>query len=184
MSELTYKKMLEIRANRDPSYDGIFYVGVKSTRIYCLPSCKARLPLLENIQFLPQRDDGVKLGYRGCKRCKSEEFPHTAPVWIDTIVSEMKNRTSHRITEKDLEDMAQVNITTIRRIFKNRFNISLMAYYRKIRLDKAKRLIEGGFNFRDVAKDCGFMSLSGFRDAFIKEYGISPAAERFLILCK
>lgn len=183
MSEITYNKMLEIRSNKAKSYDGIFYVGVNSTRIYCLPSCKARLPLLKNIIFFASREEAVEQGFRGCKRCKSAVFPNTSPKWLDEVVDYMKSVTDDRITENKIVEIAGVDITTIRRSFKSRFQISLMAYHRKLRLDLAKRQIEEGSDCRKVARNYGLKSISGFRDAFVKEYGVSPATERSILLC-
>ncbi|MFX0090222.1 MAG: Ada metal-binding domain-containing protein [Candidatus Hodarchaeota archaeon] len=178
MKELTYETMLEARLARDPFYDGKFYVGISSTGIYCLPSCKARQASEKNIVFFLNRDDAEKAGFKGCKRCKAEFFPNVAPKWLKEIVSYMKENLNNRIDESTLIELSKTDITTIRRYFKTHFNTSPMAYHRKLRLEHAKKLIDQGANYLSAAFESGFKSISGFREAFIKEYGITPAEGR------
>ncbi|MFX1536470.1 MAG: Ada metal-binding domain-containing protein, partial [Promethearchaeota archaeon] len=175
MQELTYEVMLKARLARDPSYDGKFYVGIISTGIYCLPSCKAKQASKDNLLFFLSRDEADEAGFRGCKRCKAEQFPNVMPVWFEDVISYMKSNMSIKLDENRLSEIAQVDITTIRRHFKAHFNISLMTYHRKLRLAHAKILIDNGADYLTAAFEIGFQSVSGFREAFIKEYGVTPA---------
>ena len=68
MQTLTENQMIHAMQTNDSRYDGRFFVGVHSTGIYCLPSCKARLPKLKNVRFYPTREDALAAGLRGCKR--------------------------------------------------------------------------------------------------------------------
>jgi AraC family transcriptional regulator of adaptative response / DNA-3-methyladenine glycosylase II len=86
MKHLSRQMMIEAMRRNDASYDGRFYVGVHSTGIYCLPSCKAKLPLLKNIVFYKTREEAIAAGLRGCKRCKSEQFPDVLPDWLKSAV--------------------------------------------------------------------------------------------------
>ena len=178
MQGLTYEVMLKARLSRDPSYDGKFYVGIVSTGIYCLPSCKAKQASQENMLFFLSREEANEAGFRGCKRCKAEQFPNITPEWFEDVISYMKSNLHNKLDENRLIEIAQVDITTIRRHFKANLNISVMTYHRKLRLAHAKRLIDNGADYLTAAFESGFQSVSGFREAFIKEYGVTPAEGR------
>ena len=77
--------MVKAMLTNDSKYNGQFYVGVHSTGIYCLPSCKAKKPKLENVVFYPTREEAIAAGLRGCKRCKSEKFPDVLPEWLHSV---------------------------------------------------------------------------------------------------
>lgn len=172
--KLDYEQMFKSTIERDKEFDGLFYVGVLSTKIYCLPSCKARKPLKKNIIFFEKRKDAIFKGFRGCKRCRAEYFPDESPFWFDSVCTLLKNEIERKLTEKDLAQVASVNISTIRRYFKIRFQLTPLAFHRKLRLQYARKLIETGEKYRNVSSRCGFRSSSGFRKAFTKEFGLSP----------
>lgn len=174
MEKLTYKRMLEATRTCDATYDGKFYVGVTTTKIYCLPSCKAKLPLIKNIIFFRDRDEAIAAGFRGCKRCKSEYFPNVAPPWLEAVFSFLKKEMTNKIKENKLVEIAKVDITTIRRYFKSYYQTTPIAFHRKLRLEHARKMLEEGVDYLTVAYECGFESASGFRDAFVKEYGLPP----------
>ena len=174
MKKLDRKLMMKATMTRDSAFDGIFYVGVKTTGIYCLPSCKAKKPFPKNIVFFKNREDAKKAGLRGCNRCKSESFPDVEPKWFKSVVIYLQNERSRKASEKRLTAFAGVNISTIRRHFKNRFNTTVMAFHRRLRLERAKEILKNGSGYLDAAFDCGYESLSGFRNAFIKVFGNPP----------
>ena len=150
--------MIEAMSHNDSTYDGKFYVGVHSTGIYCLPSCRARLPLLKNVAFYPTR----------------ERFPDVLPDWLGTVLTHMKAHQSARLTESDLAHVAGVDISTIRRYFKQHHGLTPLAFHRKLRLEHARSLIESGSDYLSAAFECGYESASGFRDAFVREFGQPP----------
>lgn len=166
--------MLEASLTRDTTFDGKFYVGVLTTKIFCLPSCKAKKPHIENILFFKDREEAIVAGYRGCRRCKAAQYPNTAPAWLEDIFSLMKKEVNRRISETELAQLAKADITTIRRYFKSRFQMTPTAFHRKLRLNHAKKMIEKGTDCPTAAVNCGFKSYSGFRDAFVKEYRLLP----------
>jgi AraC family transcriptional regulator of adaptative response/methylated-DNA-[protein]-cysteine methyltransferase len=173
-----YKKnedqLFLICKNNDSSFDGDFYLGVLSTKIYCLPSCKAKMPLRKNIKFYKEKSEAVSDGLRGCKRCRSEFYPLTQPQWLDILLEKIENTIDHKLEKTELEKIANVDISTIRRYFKRYFGSTLGDYHRKIRLEYAKELIKNGTPILDLPYLTGFSSLSGFRSAFYKEFGKTP----------
>jgi AraC family transcriptional regulator of adaptative response/methylated-DNA-[protein]-cysteine methyltransferase len=166
--------MLNAFINSDARYNGKFYVAVKSTKIYCLPSCTAKQPLEKNILFFDTQDEAISAGFRGCLRCRSEFYPNIKPDWFENVNDFIKSNKHLRIREFQLEDIAGVDITTIRRYFKYYHHMTPLSYHRKIRLNFAKELIRNGTNQIIAAYQVGYESMSGFRDAFVKEFSITP----------
>ena len=174
MKQLTYDEMVAAMRSNDAQCDGRFYVGVHSTRIYCLPSCKARLPKLSNVRFYATREDALAAGLRGCKRCRSDRFPDVLPDWIKRLVSFMREHQNERLSEACLVTSAGVDITTIRRHFTKKLGMTPLAFNRRQRLLHARRLLESGTDYLTCVYECGYESASGFRDAFVRQFGVTP----------
>jgi AraC family transcriptional regulator, regulatory protein of adaptative response / methylated-DNA-[protein]-cysteine methyltransferase len=177
MLHLTDKEMMRAFRANDRHYDGKFYVAVKSTGIYCLPSCKARLPKVENVVFYDRREEAIAAGYRGCKRCKSERYPDTLPAWLHDILKFMSDNRNVRLTEGKLTAMVAVDISTVRRYFKEQLGITPLAFHRRLRLNHARELIDSGHDYLEAAYECGYESASGFREAFKRTFGYPPGRE-------
>ncbi len=158
----------------DASYDGKFFVCVKTTKIYCLPSCKAKLPLLKNVAFVQTREEAIAAGFRGCKRCRSEFFPDTRPPWLHVVLAIIDRSPSSKLDEQSLARIAGVDISTLRRYFKTYLRTTPLAMHRRKRLEHAHTLLRSGADYLTAAYETGFESASGFRDAFIKHYGYPP----------
>lgn len=78
--ERAYKKS-------DESYDGIFYFAVRSTGIFCRPSCSARKPLPKNVEYFSTAREAIFAGYRPCKRCRPLEVRGTPPDWVTKLLN-------------------------------------------------------------------------------------------------
>ncbi|UCE12565.1 MAG: methylphosphotriester-DNA--protein-cysteine methyltransferase family protein [Candidatus Heimdallarchaeota archaeon] len=174
MQKIPYTEMLKARKRRDARYDGRFYIGIRTMKTYCLPSCKAKLALEKNLVFFSTKEEAISAGYRSCKRCLAGQFPNTYPLWLEILLTYLKDKISEKITEDQLVQIANVDISTIRRHFKSLYGLTPISYHRKLRLMYAKELIEKGVEFKEIPSCCGFKSISGFRTAFIKEFGHSP----------
>lgn len=174
MVVLSHEQMVAAMRAKDPAFNGKFLVGVHSTGIYCLPSCKARAPLLRNVRFYTTGKAARAAGLRPCRRCHPEQFPFTQPVWARRLASHMEAHLATKFTEHDLAKIAGVNITTIRRHFKQLHGTTPLAFHRHLRLERARVLIEGGAGYLTAAYECGYQSASGFRDAFARQFGQPP----------
>ncbi|MBX2990956.1 MAG: methylphosphotriester-DNA--protein-cysteine methyltransferase family protein [Bacteroidetes bacterium] len=172
--KFTQEEMIAAMQNDDASYDGKFFVCVKTTKIYCLPSCKAKLPMMKNVVFVETREEAIAAGFRGCKRCRSEFYPNTQPPWLDSVLATIKQNTTRKLDEQLLATTGGVDISTIRRYFKSYMNTTPMAMHRRVRLEYAHSLMRNGSDYLTAAYETGFESSSGFRDAFIKQYGHPP----------
>lgn len=166
--------MIRAMRENDSRYNGRFYVGVHSTRIYCLPSCPARLPLIKNVRFYPTREAAIAAGLRGCKRCKSDTYPDVLPAWYKKSLTYMKANLNEKLDENKLMRLTGAEISTLRRTFAKRLGKTPLAFHRELRLNRAHNLIAEGSDYLSAGFDCGWESASGFRDAFEKQFGYPP----------
>lgn len=166
--------MVSAMGANNADYNGRFYVGVHSTGIYCLPSCPARLPLLKNVAFYNSREEAIAAGLRGCKRCRSESYPDVLPGWLYPLLDHMKKNLKERLDEPRLMKITGVDISTIRRHFKEQLKTTPASFHRGRRLAEARYMIESGSDYLLAAYECGWESSSGFRQAFEKQFGYPP----------
>src|SRR5438876_10639100 len=86
----------------DAAYDGIFFLGVRSTGIFCKPSCPARKPQPQNVAYFATAREALFAGYRPCKRCRPMEANGRPPDWAATLLVDIDRHPSDRITDADL----------------------------------------------------------------------------------
>src|SRR5262245_21148635 len=107
---------------RDPDMDGVIYVGVKTTGVFCRPVCPARTPLSKNIIFFAAPGDAMAAGFRACKRCKPLDAPDAPGVLVERLLKLVEEDPSRRWTEEDLREMG-LEPATARRHFQRRFDM-------------------------------------------------------------
>jgi AraC family transcriptional regulator of adaptative response/methylated-DNA-[protein]-cysteine methyltransferase len=163
--------------SRDGSYDGLFYVGVRTTGIFCRPVCPARKPLPENIEFFPTPKEALFAGYRPCKRCEPLKAGGELPAWVAGLLDRVESDPTARIKETDLR-RAGIEPAKARRFFLNKFGKTFHAYCRARRLGRAFDEIRNGKRLDDVILGHGYESHSGFRDAFFNRFGKPPGKMR------
>jgi AraC family transcriptional regulator of adaptative response/methylated-DNA-[protein]-cysteine methyltransferase len=171
---LTTREMQRALSNRDASYDGIFYTAVRTTGIFCRPSCSARLPDPRNVEFFATQREALFSGYRACKRCRPLDTDGKPPAWVDRLLGRLEASPAERIAAQDQRDMG-VDPARARRYFLQHHGMTFQAYCRALRLGDAFRRIRGGSPVCEVAHASGFESESGFRSAFARVFGSSPA---------
>jgi len=164
---------------RDASYDGLFYTGVRTTGIFCRPSCPARKPKRENIEFFPTARDAMFAGYRPCQRCRPLALPGEAPEWLGDLIEAIDDAPERRWTDADLRAHG-VHPDRVRRWFKTHHGMTFHAYARARRLGTALERIREGDHVLKAAYDHGYESLSGFNSAIRELVGASPRASRTL----
>lgn len=158
---------------RDASYDGVFYLAVRTTGIFCRPSCPARKPRVENVEFFARTEDAVFAGYRPCKRCRPMHVSGEAPVWIERLLERVDASPGERIPDAEVRAMG-IEPARVRRYFQERFGMTFQAYCRGRRLGGALASLREGARIDDTVFDHGYESHSGFRDAFTKLFGAPP----------
>ena len=101
---------------RDAAYDGIFLVGVKTTGIFCRPTCPARKPKPANVEFLATIQDALPAGYRPCKRCRPTDVNGSAPQWVRRLLASVEQAPEERLRDQDFRAMS-IDPTRARRYF-------------------------------------------------------------------
>ena len=172
-------------AARDSRFDGVFYVGVTSTGIYCRPVCTARTPKEANCKFFGSAEAAEKAAFRPCLRCRPELAPGNAPV---DDAHRIAHLVAFRIEEgmldngEGLERIAASfgwSSRQIRRIVHNELGVSPMELVLTRRLLLAKQLLsETEMPITQIAFASGFSSVRRFNDAFSRRYGVAPTRMR------
>ncbi len=143
----------------DASYDGIFFTGVKTTRIFCRPSCAARKPLPENLEFFATPRDALVAGYRPCQRCHPLDADGRPPEWVEQLLASVEAAPAGRLTAADIQSLG-IDPARARRYFLKNFGMTFNAYCRSQRLGQALEKIRQGADLDDVALDHGYESNS------------------------
>lgn len=176
-------------ASRDPRFDGVFYIGVTSTGIYCRPVCTAKTPKASNCRFFDSAAAAESAHFRPCLRCRPELAPGNAPVDDARRIASLL---VHRIDEGMLDRtddngqwMERVakqfgwSSRQIRRVVQRELGVSPMELLQTRRLLLAKQLLtETRLPIAEVAHASGFASLRRFNDAFGQRYGMPPTRFR------
>src|SRR5205814_9306078 len=93
------REMEQAVERRDASYDGIFFVGVRTTGIFCRPSCPSRTPLPRNREYFPTAAAALAAGYRPCKRCRPLETNGQPPAWVARLLAELEQTPEGRLSD-------------------------------------------------------------------------------------
>jgi len=161
----------------DASYDGIFFVAVRTTGIFCRPCCPARKPLLKNVEFFPSVREAVFAGFRPCKRCRPLDTNGKHPGWAASLLKEIEHNPSVRLKAADLR-ARHIDPARARRYFQKNLGMTFQAYCRGRRMSQALQQIKRGVPLDDVALGNGYDSHSGFREAFSRLFGSPPGRAR------
>jgi AraC family transcriptional regulator of adaptative response/methylated-DNA-[protein]-cysteine methyltransferase len=159
---------------KDAGFVGIFYVAVKSTGIFCKPTCTARKPKPENVEFFSTTGEAIESGYRPCKLCRPMNLNGTKPDWVENLFKRILSSPNERWKDADLKKLG-FEPNRVRRWFKRNYNTTFISYLRSIRLAQAVNKIGKGKKIMETAYTTGFESLSGFADALKNLTGKSPA---------
>ena len=171
--------------SRDARFDGVFFVGVTSTGIYCRPICPVKTPKQENCRFFESAEAAEKASFRPCLRCRPELAPGNAPI---DDAHRIAHLLAHRV-EEGLPDSsagieaiaAQFDLSSrqLRRIVHRELGVSPIELMQTRRLLLSKQLLtESRLRITDIAFASGFSSLRRFNDAFSKHYRMSPTRLR------
>lgn len=174
------------RLARDARFDGKFFIGVLSTRIYCRPICHARTSHETNVRYFPSAAAAAEAGFRPCLRCRPECSPGT-PAWAGT--QNTVSRALRLISETGLEDGGVESLAEhlgigsrhLRRLFLRHLGATPSAVAQTRRLDFAKKLIdETRLPMTQIAFAAGFGSVRRFNAALRKVYRRTPTQIRRL----
>lgn len=177
---MTHEEMWQAVANNDASYDGIFFYAVKTTGIYCRPSCKSKLPKRENLDFFCTAAEATAAGFRPCKRCRSDLLDYQPSKEIAENAKRLLDD-SFRVKIELNRDLRALGISGRRmsEIFKSEYGVTPSEYINNLRLEEAKRLLTATRDdIIDISYSVGFGGISSFYRFFKNGTGLSPAAFR------
>ena len=179
------KKCDRARIARDARFDGAFYTGVKTTRIYCRPTCPVKPAKSKNVLFFPTAAAAERAGFRPCLRCRPEAAPGT-PAWRGAAATVSR---ALRLIERgfldgeagvsDLADTLGMTSRHLRRLFLRHAGASPTAVATTQRVRRAKALVDTtALSMSAIAFASGFASIRRFNAAFRAVYRRSPSAVR------
>jgi len=167
------KEYFTALVEKDTKYIGLFYVGVKTTSVFCISTCTARKPKFENVLFYSGFKDALDNGFRPCKICKPTQNANQTPTLVAQAIIMVKESPKTKIADWMLREKG-ISPEMVRRWFKKHYKMTFHAYQRMYRINNALIELKAGKNTTDTALDSSFESLSGFGYTFKKTVGKSP----------
>jgi len=181
---LSHEECERARVARDPAYDGRFFIGVRTTRIYCRPVSPARPAKAENVRFYPSAAAAEAAGFRPCLRCRPETAPFS-PAWKGSLASVER---AVRLIEQGALDDGDVETLAARlgmgsrhlaRLFRKHLSASPLQVAQTARVQRAKRLLDStDLAMSEIAFRAGFASLRRFNAVFAQVYRRPPTEIR------
>jgi AraC family transcriptional regulator, regulatory protein of adaptative response / methylated-DNA-[protein]-cysteine methyltransferase len=168
------KTMYRALANRDASFEGVFYVGVKTTGIFCRSVCAAKTPKAENVEYFASPQEAMYAGYRACLRCRPLDREKRQPAIVRQLCEAVEKAPTGKLSDAELRGFG-IDPSTARRQFQRHFGMTFHAYHRARRMGLALREVRDGSAVIDAQVNNGFESASGFWDAFKRLFGAPPS---------
>ncbi len=165
--------------NRDASYDGVFYFGVRTTGVFCRPGCPSPLPKRENVAFAFSPEALVRQGFRACRRCRPDE-PGRPGVSVGAVVDVCRY-----IEECDdvpsmarLAERAGMSESALTRLFKDALGITPREYADACRRQRFRKALRSGSGILDASSEAGYGSTSRLYESSNRHLGMTPRAYR------
>lgn len=159
----------------DKAYDGQFFYAVKTTKIFCRPSCKSRIPNFDNVTIFKRAEDALQAGYRPCKRCKSGGSSLPDEEWVIQAENYIRENYAKPLTLSELGEAVHGSPYHLHRVFKKIKGITPLAYLQQIRMEKAKEcLIETDLSVKEIAHLIGITNPTRFTTLFKEKNQQTP----------
>ncbi|QDS87182.1 Bifunctional transcriptional activator/DNA repair enzyme Ada [Rosistilla ulvae] len=159
---------------KDSRFEGVFLAGIRTTGIFCRPSCTARKPKPENVQYFRDAKSAMAHGFRPCKVCRPLAALGAAPDWLQPLIDDLQRDATLRLRSEDLRQRG-LDPARVRRWFQKTHGMTFIAYLRMRRINQAFGQIRDRQSITNVAMDSGYESISGFGDGFKRAIGAAPA---------
>lgn len=164
----------------DQSFDGVFFYAIKTTGIFCRPSCRSRAPLQKNVVFFERAEQAMEAGFRPCKRCRPDLLTYDPKC---EIALRAKAALDGTLARGEAPDAALCGLgiskQRLNAIFKGYFGTTILQYIKNARISDAKAALrDTEISVAQIAYDAGFQSLSAFYRAFQRQTGLAPGEYR------
>jgi len=163
--------------HRDSRADGSFVFAVRSTHIYCRPSCPARRPLRRNTLFFRTAQDAESNGYRACRRCRPKH-QDPARVLVQQVAEAISSSAEDGLRIGSLAAQLGASPARLRRAFHRVTGLSPKDFEQALRLDRFKRKLRDGSSITDALYACGYGSSSRLYEKTNAQLGMTPAVYR------
>lgn len=170
--------MYQALINKDSSFEGVFFAAIKTTGIFCRPTCTARKPKAKNVEYFGSSKEALDHGYRPCKVCTPMNMKGETPIWLEGLLEEIKTNPTKKINDYALKQKG-LDPARVRRWFKKTHGMTFQSYLRSLRLNNAFGQIREGDQVIKSAYENGFDSLSAFVDSFKNSTGFSPKESKY-----
>ncbi|NOY85595.1 MAG: methylated-DNA--[protein]-cysteine S-methyltransferase [Nitrospirae bacterium] len=174
---LSFQEKYDAIGKENTHFEGVFFTAVKTTGIFCRPTCRARKPKIENVIFYDTTQEALQNGYRPCKVCKPMEPLNETPGEIKRLIKDLHQNPDLRITDQDLRTRGIVP-SQIRRWFKSHHHMTFQTYQRMLRLNSVFTRIQSGEGITASAFESGYESLSTFNESYRTVFGEPPSKTR------
>jgi len=162
---------------RDRRADGTFVLAVRSTRIYCRPSCPARRPLRRNVTFFRTREEAERQGYRPCRRCRPNEMSASVAL-VQRAARLLANSQEESAGLGALARTLGATQASVRRAFLQVTGLKPRQFLEALRLKRFKALIREGRSITDALYETGYGSSSRVYERSNAQLGMTPATYR------
>lgn len=161
----------------DPSYDGTFFYAVKTTGVYCRPSCRSRTPRRHNVYVFPSAKKAQKARFRPCKRCRPDQFLRPDEELAQCAARFLDDHFNRPLTLAEMARQLHVSPYHLHHIFKRVRQMTPASYLATRRISAAKRwLLESDKTIKEIAGLVGFSNSGHFSTVFRQRVGITPTA--------
>ncbi len=167
---ILYSALLE----KNSAFEGVFFFGVKTTGVFCRPTCTAKKPKAKNVVYFASTKEALDQGYRACRICSPMSLAGETPAWLETLFREINDTPDIVLKATDLRSR-NIDPACIRRWFKKHHGMTFQAYLRAVRINRAFDRIRDNHTVTDAAFESGDASLSGFSEAFKQTAGFAPS---------
>ena len=174
--DLTQQEKWEAVITCDERYDALFFYAVRSTGIFCRPSCKSRNPAQRNVLFFNTREEAIDAGFRPCKRCRPDLIDFRP---LEELAERTKKVIDDYFSQRDklADEMKTLGVTQNHLIstFRRKFGVTPLEYRNAVLAERARKMLtESDEPIISIALDIGFESLSAFYAFFKKQIGATP----------
>lgn len=165
--------------NNDQQQDHHFWYGVKTTGIFCRPSCPSRLPKRENVVIFHSPQDALAAGFRPCKRCRPTEQLVSNQIWVQEIDHVLETHYQEKLTLERLANLVHGSPSYLRHVYKKLTGMTPQEKLTAVRVSVAKKmLLQSDRPVNQIASMVGIPSPAHFVQLFKKSNGITPLQYR------